>query len=220
MRKQNGQWWHLVQEADDLTDEEARFLETHAAFLLEVEITPMTKSFKAVLLESFLEMDGFRNLPSLERLAVRALSVFRRRRTFVADIREDLRDLEQIDHRVWASYWKGNPVNAWVEGNRKKGVQPWFVVKGELFQPTFLVTDNQIAPFELMVQEVVDYRLAAYAPRLPTVDTEHVVPFPEPESSGAELPYFPDLRIACGNFFVKAVRRWMSIGESVTVMDA
>jgi SOS-response transcriptional repressor LexA len=68
-----------------------------------------------------------------------------------------------------------------------------------------------------MVQEVVDYRLAAYEPRLgkpAAADTAEqpkegaqILDFPQPAAAnaieapeGTELPYFPDLRIACGHF--------------------
>jgi phage repressor protein C with HTH and peptisase S24 domain len=65
-----------------------------------------------------------------------------------------------------------------------------------------------------MVQELVDYRLAAYEPRLPktapadagqpTDEGAKILPFPKSaateEADGTEVPYFPDLRIACGHF--------------------
>jgi len=72
-----------------------------------------------------------------------------------------------------------------------------------------------------MVQELVDYRLAAYEPRLglrPKAETPvaapagpgevaaktaKVLPFRRPAappSDWQKVPYFPDLRIACGHF--------------------
>lgn len=151
VRKQYGQWWRLVRDEGDLTEAETTVLENHGAFLLEVELTPMTRSFKAVLLESFLEMDGFRNPPSIEQLALRALDVFRRRRAFITDIREDLRDLEKIDLQAWIKYWRGNPINAWIGGNKKTGTRVWFEVKGGFFRPTFSVIGSQVDSFESMV---------------------------------------------------------------------
>jgi phage repressor protein C with HTH and peptisase S24 domain len=64
-----------------------------------------------------------------------------------------------------------------------------------------------------MLQELVDYRLAAYEPRLakpeqptrdtPIVQSAEIIPFRKPAADtieGDEIPYFSDLRIACGHF--------------------
>jgi superfamily II DNA or RNA helicase len=205
MRSRHGHWWALVRDEDDLNSAEAACLERHEDFLREVETTAMTKSFKAVLLESLLENDGFREPPRLEELATQALEVFRRRRTFVADIREDLRDLDRIDERRWRTYWTGNPIAAWLGKNRGKEARRWFELREDRFQPTFTVTEEESDTFQAMVQELVDYRLAAYEPRLETQaePPSNVIPLPvaaSGEENGSELPYFPDLRIACGHF--------------------
>ena len=129
------------------------------------------------------------------------------------DIRADLRDLETVSPGKWLAYWMGNPINALTGGNKSAETQRWFEVRDGRFQPTFRVTDDEHDAFEGMVQELIDYRLAAYEPRLatpePTTAAEHVegsaaiIPFRQraaatPESD--EIPYFPDLRIACGHF--------------------
>ncbi|MCW8906667.1 MAG: DEAD/DEAH box helicase family protein, partial [Sedimenticola sp.] len=88
VRQQYGQWWRLVQDQGDLSHSEVDALETIGDFLREIEITSMTKSFKAVLLEAFLEMDGLRASPTIDALSMQALKVFRRRPGFIVDIRE------------------------------------------------------------------------------------------------------------------------------------
>ena len=213
LRRQHGQWWTLVDQQENLTPTETECLKHHAKFLREVETTPMTKSFKAVLVESMLELDGFRASPSVEDLAARALDVFRRRRRFVKDIREDLRDLDELAPGKWLAYWKGNPINAWIGGNRATNAQRWFDVRDGRFQPSFRVTDEEYDAFQGMVQELIDYRLAAYERRLATPEpataaeaVEHsaeIIPFnrhPATTVGFDEIPYFPDLRIACGHF--------------------
>lgn len=214
MRHQHGQWWSLVRDQGDLTDQESSCLVTHEAFLREVETTTMVKCFKAVLLESLLENDGFRRPPPIDDLAKQALEVFRRRRRFIPDIRQDLQRIDSVDPAKWLSYWKGNPINALLGGNKKGDAVKWFELKNGEFRPTFAVTDAEIDTFQAMVQEIVDYRLAAYEPRLPkaspsdaaehTAPSAEILPFPNQpsgeESPGIELPYFPNLRIACGHF--------------------
>jgi len=52
-----------------------------------------------------------------------------------------------------------------------------------------------------MLQELVDYRLAAYEIRRQAAGTpSNVIPFTPKAKSGTELPYFPNLKIACGHF--------------------
>ena len=65
----------------------------------------MTRSFKPILLESFLDLDGFATPPRLADLADPALHIFRRRRGFVSDLRQELRDLDRIDPAKWLAYW-------------------------------------------------------------------------------------------------------------------
>ncbi len=217
LRKQHGHWWALVADQGDLAPDEAACLERHADFFREVETTTMVRCFKAVLLESLLDLDGFRQPPTVEALAAQALEVFRRRRGFIADIQKDLRQVDAVDERKWLTYWKGNPINAWTGGNRKDDAKRWFEVAEGRFRPTFAVDDGERATFQTMVQALVDFRLAAYEPRLPKAapaDAEQpadpgatILPFPQPATAeaseaaeGTEVPYFPDLRIACGHF--------------------
>jgi SOS-response transcriptional repressor LexA len=165
-------------------------------------------------LESLLDIDGFHHPPTIADLAAQALEVFRRRRRFITDIRKDLRQIDEIDPGKWLSYWNGNPINAWTGGNRSGDAKRWFEVSEGRFQATFPVSDEEQATFQEMVQELVDYRLAAYEPRLPkstrvdseqvTGDSAKILPFSQPpvieETEGTEVPYFRDLRVACGHF--------------------
>ncbi len=217
LRRMGSHWWALVRDQGDLEPAEADCLERHGAFLREVETTAMTRSFKPILLESLLELDGFATPPRVDDLADRALHVFRRRRGFVSDIREDLRDLDRIDPAKWLAYWSANPINAWTGGNRKTQPKPWFEVRDGRFAPTFQVADHERAVLQDMVQELVDYRLATYEPRM-TLGLEveapvepagvdapsaKIIPFRKPAtppSDWQEVPYFPNLRIACGHF--------------------
>ena len=217
LRRRHGQWWQLVREQDDLSPAETACLVQHKAFLKEVETTSMTRSFKAVLLESLLDNHGFRNSPTVDALATQSLDVFRRRRGFIGDIKQDLRDMDHISPDKWLTYWKGNPIKAWTGGNKASDTRRWFELRDGRFQPTFQVTKAEIDTFQSMVQELVDYRLAAYESRLPKPETgepvdaqpeaetpsAEILPFRQRQPTAAEsdeLPFFPNLRIACGHF--------------------
>lgn len=200
LRRQYGSWWRLVERQDDLDETERRSIERHDAFLREVETTAMTRSFKMVLLEALLELEGFSRPPEVERLATQSLEVFRRRRTLIADIHEELRDIEQVEVSDWQRYWRDNPINAWTGGNRSEYAHPWFRIAEGVFEPTFTVEPENVETFAAMVQELVDYRLAAYQNRTgQSGETSEVLPFPE-HSERTELAYFPNIRIACGHF--------------------
>lgn len=199
LRRQHGPWWQFVNDRGDLDERERRCLREYGKFFEAVETTAMTKCFKMVLLQALLELDGFSHAPTADSLTRRSLEVFQRRRQLVPDVREDLRDVDNPDTSAWTRYWRDNPINAWIGGNtRDAGC--WFHLEGDGFVPTFTVGPDDLEPFTSMVQELVDYRLAAYLPRL-QADTEqnNVVPFPE-SAHRTELPYFPNIQIACGHF--------------------
>lgn len=207
VRKQETSWFNLVakQEQDEpLTS----LLKHHGEFLLRgLETTAMSKCFKAILLEALLELDGFRTPPTLEALAERSYKALSRR--------PDLRDSElpekvkaySATDKGWLSYWKGNPIKAYAEPN-KSGEQ-WFKVENNHFVPTFSVSPTEVPQFHDLVQELVDLRLAQYiarvadkAPEKNTDASADIVPITRNEDvpQGTALPFYPDLKIACGHF--------------------
>lgn len=200
LRQQYGSWWRLVERQADLDEAEQRCLEHHEAFLREVEVTAMTRCFKMVLLEALLELDGFRRPPEVARLASHSLEVFRRRRALIPDIHEELREIDRAEPPGWQRYWRDNPINAWTGGNRSDDRRPWFRIEDDRFRPAFTVAQKDLETFGAMVQELVDYRLAAYLHRTGhTGEASNVLPFPE-RRERTELPYFPNIPIACGHF--------------------
>ncbi|MDZ7811011.1 MAG: hypothetical protein U5L11_14255 [Arhodomonas sp.] len=137
------------------------------AFLQEVETTAMTKSFKMVLLEALLELDGLTQPPTVEALAARSLEVFRRRRPLIPDIHEDLRDIRQRRPRQLARILARQPrqrLGRRQQGRQRPGLVP--PPSTDRFEPQFHVDGKQLETLAAMIQELVDYRLAAYQTRL------------------------------------------------------
>jgi superfamily II DNA or RNA helicase len=200
MRQQAGHWFALVRKMDDLTDQESAAAEQFQALLREVEVTAMTKSFKMVLLEALLELDGLRQPVPLAALAQRSRGVLDRRRPLLADLPIELRSIAATD-ATWAHYWRDNPVKAWTGGNRPPGTKAPFNLEGSTFAMAQRVP-TEMAPFlAAMLQELVDFRLAAYEVRLePEPAPSNVVPFPAKRRDVVELAFFPNLKIACGHF--------------------
>jgi SOS-response transcriptional repressor LexA len=63
------------------------------------------------------------------------------------------------------------------------------------------VSAEDVPALASLVQELVDYRLASYERRLDAEPVaSNVIPFPIRRRETVELPYFPNLKIACGHF--------------------
>ncbi len=200
MRQQLGHWFALVRNMGDLTDQEAAAAQQFQALLREVEVTAMTKSFKMVLLEALLELDGLRMPVPLTALAQRSREVLERRRPLLADLPSEIR-ATAAGELAWERYWRYNPVRAWTGGNRPAGTSTHFKVEASSFLVSQPVPAAMIPTLSAMLQELVDYRLAAYEVRLePEAAASNVVPFPTRRRDVVELPYFPNLKIACGHF--------------------
>lgn len=194
-RKLHGSWFGLVRDMGDLTDIEAELLSSYEAFLLEVETTAMSKSFKMILLEAFQQLSGWRTPPELSTLAEVSWEKLKRRPRLFHEIADSVRHVEGSSPQ-WQQYWKKNPVDHWA--NKSPAV---FKIENGRFKPLINLAGNQTPAFEEMVQELIDYRLASYEARQSQKPdqshSENVVPI---TPSGIELPYFPSLKIACGHF--------------------
>jgi superfamily II DNA or RNA helicase/SAM-dependent methyltransferase len=201
MRREYGSWFELVAANEDLDESEAKVAMAQREFLRDLETTPMTRSFKMVLLEAFQELDGWAKPPSLERLAQRSRAVLERRRPLLSDLPETMHAGEDGSSPAWQRYWRGNPVNAWIGGSQPATTRTFFRVADERLEPTFNVSAEHREPLAKLVQELIDYRLAAYEARTAATATpDNVVPFQPSQLNRTELPYFPNLRIACGHF--------------------
>ena len=201
MRQQAGYWFALVRTMGDLTEQEAAAAQQFEALLREVEVTAMPNSFKMVLLEALLELDGLQRALPLDTLAQRSRDVLERRRPLLADLPAEMGSITAADP-AWIRYWRDNPVKGWTGGSRPAGTTAPFKLDGAAFVLTHSVPVERAPALAAMLQELVDYRLAAYEVRLePAEGTGDVVPFPGGRRRDVvELPYFPNLKIACGHF--------------------
>ncbi len=200
IRKKFGGWYSFVKEMNDLESGEGKVLGAHQAFLSDVETTQMTKSFKMVLLEALLEADGWRKPPTVAAIAEQSWLVLQRRRPLLTDLPDDMDKIISGNESTWIAYWRKNPVNAWIGGNRETTPRSFFSVTDDRFIPSFPVSVEDYDAFESMVQELLDYRLAAYEVRRIEKDVSNVIPLPSRKIHRTELPFFPNLKIACGHF--------------------
>lgn len=193
MRSTYGSWWELLDKAGDLDEAmEAPCLRRHVAFFREIETTRLTKSFKAVLLESLIELDGIREARTDQELATQAIEIFKRRPHLINDLPPKLRDLDAPDISAWTTYWRRNPINAWTGGNLARPARVWFASANGRFQPNFALGEGESHVFCEMLSQVVEFHFAAYGNR------GHATTAPPRRST--QVAIFEDLQIACGHF--------------------
>lgn len=201
MRQQHGGWFELVDTMGDLQEDEARALKALAGLLREVEVTPMTKSFKMVLLEAWLELDGLITPPTVAILAQRSWEVLHRRPSLLGDLPEAIAKLPDGLNDRWIRYWRDNPINAWIGGNRAAADSAFFRVVDDRFSLAKPLPADEAEAAQSLLQELAAYRLATYEVRRHVeAEVSNVIPFKPKQKPEVELPYFPNLKIACGHF--------------------
>src|SRR5690554_5180543 len=124
LRQQHGSWFKLVQEENDLTLSEQSVYEQLNEFLHKgIETTSLSKSFKIVLLQALLELDGLRNPPTLEQLAAQSRYVLERHPDLLElDLPEAQKELVG-QSKAWTSYWKKNPIKHSTTGSKDSKTQ-------------------------------------------------------------------------------------------------
>ena len=190
-RKQHGSWFGLLSDMGDLTASEEVLMTAHRQFLDVLEVTAMTKSFKMILLEAFQSIGGWENGADFTELAEESWRILERRPLFFAEISDSVRQSGSASVE-WQKYWKKNPIDHWT--NKTPAL---FRFEGDRFEPTFNVDPRLLVEFESMVQEIIDFRLAREREKLQSKSPVNVAPA---QNSGAELPFFSTLKIACGHF--------------------
>ncbi len=199
IRKKFGSWFDLVAERDGFSEAQQAVLKKYNAYFLDIEKAAMTKSYKMVLLEALLELDGFVQPQTTHDLAIRSGEILLRRLPLITkDLPsrfQNLADILTARSGQWVTYWNSNPVNAFVGGNRGQG-EIFFHLEDKLLKPNFELACEDRDTFRNMVQELVDYKLAMYMDR----EQGSVVANVEVGSDWDKLPFFPNLKIACGYF--------------------
>ncbi|MFL5351441.1 DEAD/DEAH box helicase family protein [Archangium sp.] len=160
LREAHGGWLGFVRSEGDLTAEESRALGDGADWFEELETTPMSKSFKMVLLEALLDAGALGEGMPLPELAERSRAILRRSPELWKDVEgvKALNASSEPEPKRFLAYWKENPIQAWIGGR-------WFRVVGNDFVPRLPMTGDTREAFLGLTRELVDYRLAQYRAR-------------------------------------------------------
>lgn len=185
-------WFQFVRDQEDLTEAQERALDGRGAdWFKELERTPMSKSFKMVVLQVLLDAGALGEGLPIAELTSRSFELLLQDPRLHKDV-ERVKALgggDEPDPRRFPAYWKENPIDAWTQEPK------WFREEegGKSLVSLLPVTPETRDAFHVMTQELVDYRLARYfdSKRL---DSRTVVPLPPRRA----LTAFPSLKAAAG----------------------
>lgn len=111
--------WHAVKAVAGLTDEASRAVEAAAGdFLKEIETSPMTRSFKMVVLLALCDDDGFRESVPISRLVTSFREYFAEDAHRLDVIGTAVESVETVGEAEWSGYLVRNPIAAWTGVNR------------------------------------------------------------------------------------------------------
>jgi superfamily II DNA or RNA helicase/diadenosine tetraphosphate (Ap4A) HIT family hydrolase len=165
LRNAHGSWLEFVDKEGDLNESERAALAPALAWFQHLETTPMTKSFKMVVLQVMVEEDALGIGMELGELASRSRALLLRSPELRRDVEgvKEIGDISTVDSETFASYWRKNPVAAWC-GGAGKG-HKWFWVEGARLVPRLPIATGYQEAFGELTRELVDYRLAQYRRR-------------------------------------------------------
>src|SRR5690606_15287242 len=116
------------------------------------------------------------------------------------DLPDSFRDPNVKSSKEWLTYWRGNPVKAWLGDNLRSKSAAHFQLIEDKFAAKVAVDPAVVDTLQKLVQEIIDFRLASYENRQRILGADNVVPLHQPSRPGTALPYFPNIKIACGHF--------------------
>jgi hypothetical protein len=186
-RRSHGSWFQFVQSMGDLSSAQQELLGGCSDFFAELEKTPMTKSFKMLLVLAMLNRDLFPGEISLDSLRedVRAFA------ESSARLLEDVGDAVKSDRDLDSLLIK-NPIKAWTEG-KGTGGRRYFQFENGVFRAVLKVDPESREQFQEMVRELVEWRLAEYTNRT-RFDSEAIPDFicKVSHAGGHPMLFLPD----------------------------
>jgi superfamily II DNA or RNA helicase/diadenosine tetraphosphate (Ap4A) HIT family hydrolase/HKD family nuclease len=160
VRPAHPSWIAFVRAMGDLSLKQAEVHERLGAFLETLETTPMTKSYKMVLLLAMLAEDRLPGRIGLEQLASRFAELSRRYAGVRTELGAALEDDEQLFELL-----ENNPIDAWV-GGRGTGGTSYFKYEAGAFETAFATPPQLREATQDLVREIVEWRLAVYLRRI------------------------------------------------------
>ena len=169
-RRSHGSWLRLVHRMGDLEPAQVPLAAQLGAtsdvgaagrFLDELETTPMTRSYKMLVLLAMLNEDKLPGSIDGTELARAVSRLAQRSARLQSDLGVQLTDLDAL-----RAHLEENPVRAWIGGAGTGGI-PYFAYESGQFASRFDVAAEHRAAFQSLARELVEWRLAEYLARSP-----------------------------------------------------
>jgi superfamily II DNA or RNA helicase len=171
-------WLSAIEACGALTDRDRTLVGSKClAFLNELEKTPMTRSYKMVVLDAMLASGRFQSSIWLDELTAHFRQHFSKARFSRDIVGTDIADVMHVARSVLDAYLIANPINAWIGGNTT-GPSPWFAYDAGTRTFSYIgPTAVDEAVFTEAIRERVDWRLETYLSRPgPGRNTYKVIP--------------------------------------------
>ncbi len=156
VRSLYGSWLKFVNEMGDLALGQQSALESCGDVLEAIEKTPMTRSYKMLLLKALLKVDRIPGRISLSDLAREVGKLAATSSRLRSDLSVQPEDLAAVQTLL-----KKDPIAAWTGAKGTKG-KPYFEFSDDTFRATFSVSDAERESFRELTRELVEWRLAEY----------------------------------------------------------
>jgi superfamily II DNA or RNA helicase len=194
VRQSHGSWLRFVDQMGDLPESQANMVKGSALgpgevprvqdFLEELETTPMTKSYKMIVLLAMLNEDRLPGTVTIDELARTVIQLARRSAQLQEDFGATLADPEALKHHL-----EVNPIAAWSGGAGTHGVA-YFADEASRFSSRFDVPAAQREAFQELARELVDWRLAEYLQR--QVPADDAIVCKVSHAGGRPILFLPD----------------------------
>lgn len=169
LRRGWGSWFQFVRDMGDLAglsdDAEVRI----RGFLTALEITPMTRSYKMVVLLAMLAEDAVPGSLPIPRLVERVRVLARRSAALRADFGDALDDDDAL-----TGVLEQNPIAAWT-GGAGTGGERYFDFRDGVFTATLSLPPALHSAAASLIREIAEWRLAVYLRRTPSHTAERFV---------------------------------------------
>ena len=160
MRRSHGSWLGFVATMGDLGEREGEAEQAARTFLRVLETTPMTKSFKMVVLLAMIGEETFPGSIPLDRLAQAVRRRARRATALANDFGDALDDDDALQQLLVE-----NPIHAWAEG-KGTGDIAYFSFDGTTFSSDVPCPVDANAALRVLTREVCEWRVGQYLERL------------------------------------------------------
>jgi superfamily II DNA or RNA helicase/HKD family nuclease len=176
-RRSHGSWLRMVHQMGDLDSASAVLVQdaatrtagpTAAGFLEQLEITPMTRSYKMLVLLAMLNEDRLPGAIDAGDLVRAIARLADRSARLQADIEVPLKDVDAVRRHL-----EQHPIAAWC-GGAGTGGTAYFSYEAGVFASRFDVPADRRDAFQTLTRELVEWRLAEYLDRTRSADVQPV----------------------------------------------